>query len=765
MRTRFSLLFISDSEETPNRLALALSAQGLEPAYSMVGSPLALSTALADEPWDIVVADPDQPGMPWHESLAITRTAREHTPFILLAEMPDPDRAARCIAGGADDFVTLDDWGLAPAFRRALQQGQRLRALARSLAEHRHNEEKFRKVIEDSMVGMFRCTPWGRLTSFNPAFARILGYKSQDAFRERLAQGAPTMHISDDSLEVMLNSVQERNHLTDFETRIRRSDGRSIWVSLSARAVRGESGELSAIEGTIEDIDRRKSVEGMIIRAKQEWERTFDSVPDIIVILDSEFAIRRMNMTLASRLGLHPKDAVGRPCSELFGITPVGGDICQRIKAMAHGEGDAIEMEIPSLDGVFLVTVSPFHVDTTEDSEADGIVLVAHDISSRKQLEAQLRQSQKLEAIGTLAGGIAHDFNNILGVIMGYAEMTLESSPEGSAAERRLTEILNAGKRARDLIHQILTFSRQEEPDLKPLALDSVIKEVGKMLRASLPSNIDIITHLAPEAGAVMANLSQIHQVLMNLCTNAAHAMRENGGTLSIALHETTLPAEGDRPTRRAVRLSVSDTGHGIPADIIDNVFDPFFTTKKPDEGTGMGLAMVHGIVNSHGGNVRVESSPGQGAAFHVTLPVAEQEPVAMGETIPPAIGGKGRALFVDDERALAAIGGEMLESLGFSPVVETDSRRALEIFRRNPQSFSLVITDQTMPGLSGQRLAREILALRPDIPIIVCTGYSADMSAEQAREMGIRGFLLKPVLKRDLAACIHAAMGEPQAD
>jgi len=386
-------------------------------------------------------------------------------------------------------------------------------------------------------------------------------------------------------------------------------------------------------------------------------------------------------------------------------------------------------------------------------------------VNSRKDLELKLRQSQKMEAIGTLAGGIAHDFNNILGVMMGYTEMSLEESDQDGPVHRRLTEVLSAGLRARDLIHQILTFSRQEELDLQPLNLGSVVKEVIKLLRASLPASIAIRLDLDDNAGIVRANLSQVHQVLMNLCTNAAHAMRDNGGTLAISL--AAVPAGSSLPGQDGsvspvahVRLSVADQGHGIPPEILDKVFDPFFTTKGPDEGTGMGLAMVHGIVTGHGGIVTVDSEVDKGTRFDILLPVAEaldQALLRVQSLIAPHRGG--RALFVDDEVPLAVIGGEMLETMGFTVDVETDPKAAWERFRAAPQDFDLVITDQTMPGITGADLTKQILALRPDIPVIMCTGFSDEMTPDRAKEMGLKGFLLKPVLKKDLAATINKAM------
>ena len=379
------------------------------------------------------------------------------------------------------------------------------------------------------------------------------------------------------------------------------------------------------------------------------------------------------------------------------------------------------------------------------------------------RLEAQLRQAQKMEALGTLAGGIAHDFNNILGVIMGYTEMGLEDVAPASPMERRLKEVLSAGRRARDLIHQILTFSRQEERELRPLHLGPVVGEITKLLRASLPANIRIRQTLSADPDLVLADPTQIHQVLMNLCANAAFSMRETGGTLTISLDEADPDADAPANIKKHgfVRLSVRDTGPGIEPMILDSIFDPFFTTKKPGQGTGMGLAMVHGIVHGFGGTVSVDSKPGQGSAFHVFLPKAGKKPAIHRDIETPAPMGRGRVLFVDDEKALADIGREMLEGLGFKVTEKTGAKEALTAFRGDPDGFDLVITDQTMPGLTGAELAREILAVRPDMPIILCTGFSETISPEKAKALGIRDFLLKPVLKKDMAESIRRVLSQ----
>jgi len=387
------------------------------------------------------------------------------------------------------------------------------------------------------------------------------------------------------------------------------------------------------------------------------------------------------------------------------------------------------------------------------------------DITERKRLEEQLRIAQKMEAIGTLAGGIAHDFNNILGVITGYAEIILENSDKGTSLERRLKEILGACRRAKDLINQILNFSRQGSQEKKALRVSPLIKETAKFLRTSLPANVDIRENILTANDTVMADPSQIHQILLNLCTNAAHAMRESGGRLEIGLAEVhldegTVAKAPDLSAGAYVVITVTDSGYGIPKSIQEKIFDPFFTTKKPGEGTGMGLAVVHGIVKQHGGTVYVQSEAGQGTSFQVLLPQTEPMDAPWGAAEAPGLPmGKGRILFVDDEKALVDIGREMLESLGYETVARTSSVEALEAFRFQPDKFDLILADQNMPNLTGMELADKAMQIRPDIPVILCTGFSEIVPYSKVRELGIREIVMKPILKRQLAESIHRAL------
>jgi signal transduction histidine kinase/CheY-like chemotaxis protein/ABC-type amino acid transport substrate-binding protein len=382
----------------------------------------------------------------------------------------------------------------------------------------------------------------------------------------------------------------------------------------------------------------------------------------------------------------------------------------------------------------------------------------------RQNMEDQLLQAQKMEAIGTLAGGIAHDFNNILGAIIGYTEISLYDLPEGASARNNMAQVLQAGNRARDLVKQILAFSRKSNTDRQLINLVPITKEVLKLLRASLPSTIAIQSRIAPEIGMILADPTQIHQVLMNLCTNAAHAMEDGGGRLDVEVGQVCLPAAANhqRPEVEPgcyVQLVLRDNGHGIDPAIIDRIFDPYFTTKELDKGTGMGLAVVHGIVTSQKGFIQVHSQINGGTEFEILFPVADNRGRHENQFDMPIVRGSERVLFVDDETALAQLGQTMLERLGYEVRACTSSLEALEAFRVDPGRFDILVTDLTMPNMTGIRLARKLRELRHHLPVVVCTGYSEQMTPEHVRTLGFNGLLLKPLVLSDLSQEVRQAL------
>ncbi|MCX5865172.1 MAG: response regulator [Deltaproteobacteria bacterium] len=380
----------------------------------------------------------------------------------------------------------------------------------------------------------------------------------------------------------------------------------------------------------------------------------------------------------------------------------------------------------------------------------------------RRTLEAQLRQAQKMEAIGTLAGGIAHDFNNILAAILGYTELAKHGMIPESEPDHCLGEVLKATYRAKELVQQILAFSRKGEQEIKPMRIQCVVKEALKLLRASIPASIEIQQRIAPDCRPILADPTRIHQIILNLCTNASHAMEAKGGTLSVLLENTALGEEEARIQGLAagdyVLLVVSDTGHGMGKEVLDHIFEPYFTTKEQGKGAGMGLAIVHGLVKASGGRISVASTVGQGTTFRVLFPqvldkAGEEAPVK----IPAASElGSERIFVIDDEQIIVAMEKLALERLGYQVRLFSDSEEALAAFRADPMACDLVVTDQTMPHLSGMDLAKAFLAIRPDLPIILSTGYSSQASAEDAALAGIRRFIMKPVNIADLAGAIR---------
>jgi PAS domain S-box-containing protein len=401
-------------------------------------------------------------------------------------------------------------------------------------------------------------------------------------------------------------------------------------------------------------------------------------------------------------------------------------------------------------------------VDTTERKEYEA---------ERKRLESKLQQAQKMEAIGTLAGGIAHDFNNILGAMVGYTQLAQLHAGKDSRIQGYVDNILKASERAKGLVDQILTFTRQGKSQKVPCDIAVVLKEAIKLIRASIPTTISIVHNIPTKLGSVMADQTQIHQVLMNLCANAAHAMEAQGGTMTVTLEplvldETAVAAGADDlQPGRFLQLSVADTGAGMDKAVVERIFDPYFTTKAPGEGTGMGLATVHGIIQDHGGRIFVQSRPGKGAVFRVLFPVLDNNTKT--DFIQPStyLRGTERILFVDDEETLTKVAVEMLKGLGYDALGTTNPLEALDLFKGQPDGFDLVVTDMTMPDLTGDQLAEAMLQYRPDMPVVICTGFSKFMTPERASALGIRALLMKPVTVEKLSRTIRDILDSPTED
>jgi PAS domain S-box-containing protein len=521
------------------------------------------------------------------------------------------------------------------------------------------------------------------------------------------------------------------------------------------------SGEIVAV---YEDVTLRKKAREQLLRKTAEWENTFDAIPDIITLQDKDMRIIRANQATFEFFRMSPDKLLGSTCHSLFrnSETPCPG--CPGLRSMIDFEKHCNNIEHKALSKFFHVCAAPV---MNSDNEFLYFVYIAHDITEKKKLEDELFQAQKMEAIGTLAGGIAHDFNNILAAILGYTELARMELPGDCNARSDLDQVLIAGNRATDLVKQILTFSRKSEHRKKPLRIALIVKEAVKMIRSSLPSSIDIQVNIDQDVGLVLADPTNIHQIVLNLCTNASHAIGSQQGRMDIILRQVKFTTKQVHEKHGVlpgtfVELTVKDNGSGMDENTLARIFDPYFTTKEQGAGTGLGLAVTHGVVEECRGFIEVESEVGKGSAFHVYLPVLLEENHAQEKEEPVQLAfGTERILFVDDEPSIVHISLSILTGLGYNVVAESNSLDALEKFSKDPNSFDLVITDQTMPGLTGSELAKAMLALRPDLPVILCTGYTSAISEKEALSLGIRRYAVKPLNTVRISSLVREVLDE----
>lgn len=546
------------------------------------------------------------------------------------------------------------------------------------------------------------------------------------------------------------------------------------WVREKAELEFNDQDECIRGTGFTQDITAHKRAVESLRESEKRFQDITHSLADWIWEVDKNGKYTYVSDSVKNILGYSSEELIGKTPFELMSAEE-GSKISKIFFEALSKSRPIVDLENWNLakDGAEICLLS----NGVPIMDVDGVLIgyrgVDKDITNQKKLEsektaieARLLHAQKMESIGTLAGGIAHDFNNILFPLLGFAEMLKEDVPSDSPLQAHIDQILRSALRSKDLVKQILTFSRQGEQDLKPIKLQPIIKEALKLLRSSIPTTIDIQQDIDSGYDVVVADPAQVHQIIMNLATNAYHAMEGTGGRLNVTLKQIRLKSDrsffSELPPGKYAHLTVADTGTGIENDIMEKIFDPYFTTKETGKGTGLGLSVVRGIVKSCNGDIRVDSEPGKGTKFHVVLPVLDRKvddrPMDRGEPIPV---GTETILLVDDEAAIVKTEQQMLERLGYQVTTRTRSAGALEAFKANPASFDLVLTDMTMPNMTGDQLAKEVISIKPGMPVIICTGFSDGIDKEKAEAFGVKGFLMKPVAKSDMAKMVRKVLDE----
>lgn len=635
----------------------------------------------------------------------------------------------------------------------------------------------------------------------NPAFEWMTGYSVAEVMGKncrflQLDSAGQRVEENQQAVEALRAAIRAGEGC-QVVLRNFRKDGTAFWNELTISPVRDPIGRVTHFLGFQADITRRKQAEEALVKARLELEeRVAERTADLSRVNESlkqaeakyrgifENAVEGIYQSRPDGTYVSVNPALARmygyasPEDLMSKVQDIGSQIYLHPRFREdfgrlmeeHEQVFGLEYQVRRRDGTTMWICENARAVKDEHGRLVFYEGIVQDITKRKQaemekgrLEEQLRQSQKMQAIGTLAGGIAHDFNNILGAIIGFSELTLEELPPESKPRRNLEQVHRAGMRAKDLVQQILAFSRQNKAERAAIRMGPIIREVMRLLRASLPTTIEIALSIQTERDGCVADAVQLHQVLMNLCTNAGHAMKQKGGRLEIRLEEAAEGGAGVPGSLKGgpwLRLSVSDTGHGMEQCVMDRVFEPFFTTKPIGEGTGLGLSVAHGIVKGHGGEITVTSVVNEGTTFVVYLPQATTfapESEGLRKATP---GGQERILVVDDEEMLAFMMQQILEKLGYRVRVFSDSRKALEEFQANPDDFDLIITDQTMPHLTGAELNKAVQLARPGVPVIICTGYDRNAANQKG---GLH--LLKPVDVPTLAEMIRKALAGKEAE
>ncbi|MBN2418079.1 MAG: PAS domain S-box protein [Deltaproteobacteria bacterium] len=615
-------------------------------------------------------------------------------------------------------------------------------------------EKRYHSIINTAMDGFWLVDKHGNLMEVNDTYCKMSGYSR----KELLSKSVPDIEVaaSQDEIENNVKNVIKKGGGRFIGTH-RRKDGSHFKVEISIQFQPEDDGSFICF---LQDITDRIKAEEALKRSEEKHRTILQTAIDGFMIIDKTGEIIEVNDSYSKMSGYSREELLNKNAAMLEAVYP-SEEMIKEINEIVDRKTYRFIRQHKRKDGsLFDVEISSQY-----QAEEENFVCFIRDITEKKEMESLLKQAQKMESIGTLAGGIAHDFNNILSPIMMNAEMAMIDLQPDDPLQECMKEIFHSSERARDLVKQILTFARKRSEKRILLKASEIVKDAVKFLRSTIPTTININYSNRAKRDTILADPTQLNQIIMNLCTNAAYAMREKGGLLEVTSDNVDISKSIAKRYYALnpgsyFRLSVTDNGTGISPDIMERIFDPYFTTKKAGEGSGLGLAIVHGIVKNYGGDITVENKLGHGATFNVYLPLTDAKVTGEvninREDIPK---GTERILLVDDEEVAVYVSHRMLEKYGYTVTSTTRSMEALKIFKNNPCGFDLVITDMAMPNMTGETLAKEIMAIRPEMPVILCTGFSDNINEEKAKKLGIRCFVLKPIIMSELVKTIRQAL------
>lgn len=758
---RMRVLFLSASVEDVPDVEKMLRKADVEPTVLHVSDKISLLRQIDIFSPDLILLDNSTPDSACKAVLeeAVKLTAK--IPFICISDTPSEDQAIELLKMGAMDFVVKDRPGrLAVAVSRMQRETAEREELKRAEEALRKSESLLAKSQSIAKIGSWS---WDLQTNeflWSDEMYRIFGLDKQ-TFHPSF-KGLMESIYKDDRrmIEKHVEDVRKGDRFFKVKHRIVRPNGsiRFIFAEAEMLYSEGET-EPSQMIGAVLDITERQEADEWSARLMTAIEQAGEAV----AITDRQGKISYSNSAFCDLVGLSREGVIGKGTELLKATTHDAAffrAIWSTLEAGNVWSGRIVVKNEDDIPSDIEATVAPVK---DVSGEIVDFVVVCHNVTEQLKLERQLRQAQKAEALGTLAGGIARDFNNILAAMIGFTEIALDEQETGKTIKHSMEQVLKAGMRGRELIKQVLIFSRRQTQEYRLVSLGPIVIDLLKLLKSTFPSNIEIRHKIGSGSTMVLGDPAEMQQALVNLCTNAMQSMLDKGGTLDIDVVnfyvDASLASRIGIKEGPYVRVSVTDTGVGMEKSAIDHAFDPFFSARKPGRATGLGLPVALSIVQSHGGSITIESEMGKGSTFHVFLPRVEAEPEIEGENPEVRQTGHETILYVDDEEVIVDMARHTLKLLGYRVVAVTDPSKALEHFLKEPKEFDIVITDQIMPGMTGTELAKVLLSLRPDIPIVLTTGFSETINASEAKSMGIRAFVMKPLTRGELAETIRRVL------